>query len=280
MRKLFLALAFLSAFLTPLRAQSLSPELEAALSEENPVAAVVDGWPIYWNDVIRSAASLPPEYHEAIDLLFPALLSRLVDLRLLAEEARTQGYAEKEDIKRQIELAEDKVVRDALVVDLVTAAIDEQAVQDRVELLQASGPRDEVYARIIVCLNEAAAKQAAKALSAGEEFAQVAVRLSVHASATDGGLLGWVAQGEVEPEKLNDALFSLKIGEYTPQPLATEIGWVIAKIDDKRTTQPLTPNELADRIRHELVRLSLDRLLADLREKHDIEIFPNQQGEP
>lgn len=280
MRKLLLALAFLSAFFSPLRAQSLSPELEAALREDNPVAAVVDGWPIYWNDVVRSAASLPPEYHQAIDLLFPALLSRLVDLRLLAEEARTQGYAEKEDLKRQIELAEDKVVREALVADLVAGAIDEQAVQDRVELLQASGPREEVQARLIVCLNEAAAKQAAKALSAGEDFAQVAARLSVHESATQGGLIGWVAQGEVEPKEVNDALFALKIGEYTPKPLSTDIGWVIAKIDDKRTTQPLTPKELADRIRHELVRLAIDRLLADLREKHDIDIFPNQTGDP
>ena len=47
---------------------------------EDPTVAIVDGTPILHSEVTAYAATLPQQYQQAIDQIFPFLVQRLIDL--------------------------------------------------------------------------------------------------------------------------------------------------------------------------------------------------------
>jgi len=118
----------------------LPPVLKAMLRPENPVVAIVGGQQIRWNDVIRSAANLPPAQQAQAKPLFPILLARLVDRQLLADAGRAKGYALKPEIKDAVRRYEEDLVREAYVADYLAGAVTSRAVEDRVNAL-ADGNR-------------------------------------------------------------------------------------------------------------------------------------------
>src|SRR3546814_13314121 len=70
--------------------------------------SLLDALPISTND-------LPDRYREQIESMFPALLDRLVDLRLLADAARAEGLAEDSEVRQRIAAFEDRVLSSALL---------------------------------------------------------------------------------------------------------------------------------------------------------------------
>ncbi|MDX1402503.1 MAG: hypothetical protein R3245_11325, partial [Kiloniellales bacterium] len=64
------------------------------LAVTNPVVAVVEGEEIRWLEVIASASDLPLESMDQVESLFPALLNRLIDLKLLSVAGEEAGLRE------------------------------------------------------------------------------------------------------------------------------------------------------------------------------------------
>ncbi len=133
-------LAVLLVLLTavPAAAQDLtrlSPTLTAMLRDDNPVVGLVGRTEIRWNEVIRSAALLPPEQHAQVSALFPILLARLVDRQLLADAARARGYSAKPEIREAIRRFEQDLIREAYVGDYLAGAIKPAEVEARVKAL-------------------------------------------------------------------------------------------------------------------------------------------------
>jgi len=269
---LALLLALLAA---PAAAQSLAPVLRELLRDDNPVVAEVNGTAIRWNDVIYSAQSLPEQYQEQIQVLFPVLLGRLIDLQLIADQARAEDYDERADFQQKLERYESQLLQDLYVADVVAGAVSDEEVEERVEVLTFGVEREEVRISLIVGATQDIARAALRRLNAGTDFATVAFENSVHASAGKGGDIGYYARGEIEPPEVAAEAFSLQVGHYSPVPLKTEVGWVIVKVTDKRVSAPLSRDEVAERIRRELTRLALDKLLNELRAKADISLFPD-----
>jgi peptidyl-prolyl cis-trans isomerase D len=81
---------------------------------------------------------------------------------------------------------------------------------------------------------KATAADALRRARAGEDFAQLARELSQdRASAANGGDLGYVSKGETMPQ-FEEALFKLKKGELTPEPVRTPLGFHVIKVTDIR----------------------------------------------
>ena len=81
---------------------------------------------------------------------------------------------------------------------------------------------------------KAAAADALRRARAGEDFAKLARELSQDpGSAPDGGDLGFVSKGEMVPQ-FEDALFKLKKGEISPEPVQTPFGFHVIKVTDVR----------------------------------------------
>ncbi|MBI1963415.1 MAG: peptidyl-prolyl cis-trans isomerase [Candidatus Rokubacteria bacterium] len=94
---------------------------------------------------------------------------------------------------------------------------------------------------------------------AGEDFARLARELSEDtASAPNGGDLGLVSQGEMVPQ-FEQALFALKKGEVSPEPVRTPFGFHAIKVGEVREGGKKPLKEVAGAIR--------DRLMAEAAEK-------------
>lgn len=68
-------------------------------------------------------------------------------------------------------------------------------------------------------------------LSMGADFAELSKKHSEGPEAAEGGLVGWVARGDLVPE-LENVLFALKAGEVST-PVETEWGFQLLKVESK-----------------------------------------------
>lgn len=73
-----------------------------------------------------------------------------------------------------------------------------------------------------------------KKLEGGESFAELAKKHSEDFSKRKGGDMGFVVKDMVTPE-LTDIVFSMKPGEYTREPVKTDKGVYIVKVEEKKT---------------------------------------------
>ena len=69
-------------------------------------------------------------------------------------------------------------------------------------------------------------------LDAGASFAEIAKQSSQDSSSADkGGEIGFIAQGDFTSKELEEALFSLNVGEHS-KPIRTNLGIQIVKLDE------------------------------------------------
>jgi len=88
---------------------------------------------------------------------------------------------------------------------------------------------------------------------AGEDFAKLAREVSEDPGSKDkGGDLGWVSQGDMVPP-FEQALFALKKGEMSPEPVRTPFGFHVIKVVDARDGAKKPLKEVAGQIRDRLV---------------------------
>lgn len=88
-------------------------------------------------------------------------------------------------------------------------------------------------------------------IRAGGDFAKLARALSQGPSAADGGDLGWLKRGVVQPE-LEKAAFALSAGQVSPV-IKTRAGFHILKVEERRTGQARPFDEVKEEIRNRLM---------------------------
>jgi peptidyl-prolyl cis-trans isomerase D len=95
-------------------------------------------------------------------------------------------------------------------------------------------------------------------VKAGQDFAKIAATVSEDPGSKDkGGELGWVAKGEMVPQ-FEDALFKLKKGELTAEPVRTPFGYHVIKALDVREESRKALREVAPVIRDRLAGEAAD----------------------
>jgi parvulin-like peptidyl-prolyl isomerase len=147
--------------------------------------------------------------------------------------------------------------------------------------LAKSGDRLRV-SHILVRVNEERAEAQAREkieglyqqLTSGADFAALAKRHSEDAHSEEGGLLGWVAQGELMPE-LDAALASLSPGAVSPV-IKTRLGFHIVKMEERRAATSLSMLEANRAVYQQLFNQKFQeamvRWLNELKRKAYIEI--------
>lgn len=96
-------------------------------------------------------------------------------------------------------------------------------------------------------------------VKAGEDFAKVAAEVSEDpGSKSKGGDLGWVSKGEMVPQ-FEEALFKLKKGELTAEPVRTPFGYHAIKAVDVKEESRKPLKEVAPVIRDRLAGEASDK---------------------
>jgi peptidyl-prolyl cis-trans isomerase C len=236
-------------------------------AQENKIpVADVNGEVIYLAEVMRLAEQLPAEYRQRpLESYFGGLVDDVIDARLAAAAGAESGLSENADVARLMEVAAMRVLAESWIAQQVNEAITEDALAAEYKLFIAdSGSREEVKARHILVPEEATARAIIEKLAGGADFAEIAKTDSTGPSGPNGGDLGYFPRGAMVPT-FEAVAFELKPGTFTSEPVQTQFGWHVIKVEDKRVTTPPTFEKIAPQLRQNLLNQNLGRVLEGLR---------------
>ncbi|MFZ3360471.1 MAG: peptidylprolyl isomerase, partial [Xanthobacteraceae bacterium] len=170
----------------------------------------------------------------------------------------------------RIEFERNKVLMEALLADTGKAALTDDAMHKVYdEAVKQMAPEEEVHARHILVATEAEAKEIEDQLKKGADFATLAKQKSKDPGAADGGDLGYFTKDQMVPE-FADAAFKLDKGQIS-DPVHTQFGWHIIKVEDKRTKPTPTFDEVKPQIENFVAHKAQAEMVANLRKSATIE---------
>ncbi|MEM8700603.1 MAG: peptidylprolyl isomerase [Pseudomonadota bacterium] len=230
-------------------------------------------------DLGQQLQQFPPDQWRAL------LLDVVVDMELIANAARKDGLDQDPDFKKQLEFLELQALRNAYIAQKIDGAITDEVLNSAYEeeFKDYEGP-EEVNARHILVNEKAEAEDLIKELDGGTDFVELAKEKSTGPSGPNGGDLGYFGKGQmVKP--FEDAVFELEPGAYTKEPVQTQFGWHVIKLEDKRRQEKPAFEAVAGELRQRLIREQYEAKMAELKSAIAVEILddslqlPSEQGE-
>ncbi|EDP66999.1 hypothetical protein BAL199_18098 [alpha proteobacterium BAL199] len=271
-----IALLAVTAAGSPLLAQTAAPAAEKAadLDPAKMVVAKVGDGEVTLADLIAMREDLPPQYRQMpLQTIYPALLERAIDGRLIANTARAADLAKREDVARRIRRAEDQVLSQVYLTETIAAQVTEDALRERYKTFAAEqSGREEAHASHILLDTEDQAKAVIADLDKGGDFAALAKERSTDPAGAEGGDLGWFSAEQMVPE-FSQAAFALTPGTYSKEPVKSQFGWHVIKLVEKRTTEAPAFEQVRDQLASELSRELITAKLDTLRAGVKIERF-------
>jgi len=212
--------------------QAVAPPVAADKSATPPVA-VVDGTPIsrdafddYLKGLLRGKPATdvtPDEKNQVLD--------QMINMQLIATQAEKDGLQKDPDVATRIDLLRTQILADAAAQKYVKS--NEPTDQELHAAYDTATDKTEYHASHILVPTKEKAEQLIKKIKGGAKFEDVAKAESTDNSKANGGDLGWFTLARmVKP--FGDAVKLLKKGEITAEPVQTQYGWHIIKLEDTR----------------------------------------------
>ena len=177
----------------------------AAQPLKDPVVATVNGQPIRLSELEVAQQALPQQYRTMpLQAVFPALLDRIVDSKLVVQEGKKSKVTEDPAFKKRMAFVEDQVLQDFWIQREVARKVTPEKLQQRYEERLKSMPaEEEVHARHILVSTEDEAKAIIADLKKGAAFDKLAKEKSTDkASGAEGGDLGWFKKSDMVKPRL------------------------------------------------------------------------------
>jgi peptidyl-prolyl cis-trans isomerase C len=187
---------------------------------------------------------------------------------IFAQEAERRGVGASPDFRLQMELARQTLLIRELFEDYKKKNPVEDA-EARVEYdkFKAQATGTEYRARHILVETEAEAKAVTAQLKGGAAFEELAKKLSKDpGSGANGGDLDFAKPDSYVPE-FGGALVKLKKGETTAEPVKSQFGWHVIRLDDTREAQFPPFDDVKGQIKQRLEQVKLQRFQDELRGK-------------
>ena len=250
--------------------------LWTAMASADDAVVRVNGDVITQTDVEAFISNLPREVAVTpLDDLWAPVIERMINDRLVVEEARRLGHQHSGVFLAEIARFEAELLRRIYSESLITLSVADpvvrQAYDSWVESLTAGGLPEEVHAGHILVETRDKARAIARRARAGEDFAGLARDHSIGPSAPGGGDLGWFGPGVMVPE-FEAAAWALAPGEVS-EPVLTQFGWHVIMLQDRRTPEVPSFAEMEQSLRERLVRQIITDDLERLRSSARIEIL-------
>jgi peptidyl-prolyl cis-trans isomerase C len=245
--------------------------LPVRAEEANPVLAKVNGAEIRASDVALAEEELGPSLAQ----MDPAtkkenVLSFLIDMKIVSKEAEDKKIADRDDFKTRLAFARNRLLMDNLLaVEGKAATTDENMKKVYEDAAKQISGEQEVHARHILVETEDQAKKIEDELKKGADFAELAKKESKDPGASDGGDLGFFTKDQMVPE-FSAAAFALEPGKIS-DPVKTQFGWHIIKVEEKRTRKAPDFEQVKPQIETYVVRKAQADYVAKLRTAAKVE---------
>lgn len=172
----------------------------------------------------------------------PAFQQQVFDefmgLIVASQEGERRKLQGERNVVAALQLERMKIMSNAgltAMADEVEPTEDElKAAYDKVK---AQATHTEYKAQHILVKEEEEAKKLIKQLDKGTDFTELAKKSSLGPTAKDGGELGWFDPSQMVAP-FAEAVAALKPGTYTKEPVHTQFGWHVIKLEDTRKAEP------------------------------------------
>ena len=272
-----------------------------------PTAAVVNGEIITAEKLDSLYASIPVAMRDQYEKsggkkLF---LDNYIAKRLLIQEAMKSGFDERPDVKAALEAAResalfDRYIREVIAADVLPESEVRKFYDDNIKDFNMG---EQVKVRhIVIGTNKRTKEEALRMIEPifaelqalrityppqhegsreifARRFADVARRHSEDGVAAEGGDLGWVNRGQLDPE-FEKTAFAVPAGVMSGI-VSSPFGYHIIFVDDKKPAGPRPYEEVRRDIREHLlgqkqaeIMSAVSRLTGELRRTSKVAIYP------
>jgi peptidyl-prolyl cis-trans isomerase C len=206
----------------------------------SPAVATVDGTPItraeydfYTKRLLqgRPNTELTAEQKNQI-------LDEMISMQLIAAQAVKDGMEKDPDVATSLEVLRLRILADAESQKYLKDKEPTDAeLHAEYDAAVAGLDKTEYHARHILVATKEQGEAAIKKIKGGAKFEDVAKAESTDTSKASGGDLGWFTLARMA-KPFGDAVKTLKKGEMTQEPVQTQFGWHVIKLEDTREAPP------------------------------------------
>src|SRR6476469_1258321 len=254
--------------LSALAAAILSIALPAAAQN----VAIVKGKPVPKARVDALAAQLAKAGRPISPEVQGQIKDEVIAREIFMQEAQKRGLDASDDFRVQMELARQTLLIRELYADYQKKnPVTDAEVQAEYDKFVSANGGKEYKARHILVEKEDQAKAIIANLKKGQKFEDMAKKQSKDpGSGANGGDLDWANAASYVPE-FSQAMVKLQKGQVTQEPVKTQFGYHVIRLDDVREAQLPKVEEIKPQIAQQLQQQKLAKFQQDLRTSAKVE---------
>lgn len=200
-----------------------------------------------------------------------AMTEELINRELIAQAAIKEGLEKNIDLPDQItQLKQNLLLQAYLENHFKKEPITDMKLREEYDkqkkLMGDNSTAIQYKVSQIILPTESEATGIITRLQKGESFSKMAKEYSIDGSSKEqGGAIGWILPQQIL-RPISDVMVNLNKGTVNNSPIQIQGGWVIIKVEDKRTMKVPTFDESKNQIRQALVQQYLQESVKKLRE--------------
>ena len=246
--------------------------------DKDKVLAEVKGKKITGVDYNLFIDSLNPQLKQYFggEELNKDVVNELVYQALLYEDAMEKGMDKEDEFIQVVEKTKESMLKTyALGKLLATAEVkDEDIKKFYEENKDAFKQAESADASHILVEEEDKAREIYEKIKNGGDFEELAKEYSTCPSKEKGGNLGTFTKGQMVKE-FEDAVFENEVGTIT-EPVKTQFGYHIIKINEKNDAKELAFDEVKDKIMEQVRRQKEQEIynekITELKDKYEVKM--------
>lgn len=238
---------------------------------EDSVVATVNGDKImkssldgYLQVIKRSPNGSKVKVEEALD--------DLVATELALQEAKKTDILSRDAVKKKIADFTRNVILTTWTKEKVKAfKISDDEIKAEYDATVKKLASKEFNARHILLKKEDEAKAVIKEIAGGADFAKLAKEKSTGPSASNGGSLGWFKAQTMVPA-FATAVKAMKKGDVSKEPVKTQFGWHIIKLEESRDAKLPALKTLKPKIERKISQKKMLAYMDEIKKTADVKI--------
>lgn len=246
--------------------------------DKDKVLAEVNGKKITGVDYNLFIDSLNPQLKQYFggEELNKDVVNELVYQALLYEDAMEKGMDKEDEFIQVVEKTKESMLKTyALGKLLATAEVKDEDIKKFYEKNKDAFKQGEsADASHILVEEEDKAREIYEKIKNGGDFEELAKEYSTCPSKEKGGNLGTFTKGQMVKE-FEDAVFENEVGTIT-EPVKTQFGYHIIKINQKNDARELSFDEVKDRIVEQVRRQKeqeiYNKKITELKDKYEVKM--------
>jgi peptidyl-prolyl cis-trans isomerase C len=253
--------------------QAATPAATDKTAAAAPAVATIDGTPItrveydiYLKSLLqgRPAPDLTAEQRNQV-------LDEMINMQLLASQGAKDGVDKDPDVAARLDVVRMRVMADAESQKYLKDKEPTDAeLHAEYDTAIAAMDKTEYHARHILVASKEQADQVIKKIKGGAKFEDVAKASSTDGSKANGGDLGWFTLTRMA-KPFGDAVKTLKKGEMTQEPVQTQFGWHVIKLEDTRETAPPPFEQVKQQVTNGAIQKKLQAYVDSLKKTAKID---------